>query len=107
MKTIKLSNILHISALSLTLGLVSGFATAGDTSKHEAEDGTRMDGQHSQQHDEQMSRDTDLESTTRSGTDDMPGQGDTDPAGTDATRSVPGAPEKGTNPATEPGDDMN
>lgn len=106
MKTIKLSHLLPVSALSLTLGLFSGIASAGDTYKQNAQEGKQMNGQQSQQHDEQMSRDRDLESTTRSGAD-MPGQDGTNPAGTDATRSVPGAPDVGTNPATEPGSSSN
>lgn len=106
MNTFKLMHILPISALSLTLGLFSGIASAGDTSKQDAEEGKQMNGQPTQQRDEQKSRDRDLPSTTRSGAD-MPGQDGTNPAGTDATRSVPGAPDVGTNPATEPGSRSN
>lgn len=106
MKTIKLSHILPISALGLTLGLFTGIASASDTSKPDAEEGTRMNGQQSQQDDGQMDRHPDLPSTTRSGAA-MPGEEGTNPAGTDATRSVPGAPDVGTNPATEPGSDSN
>lgn len=112
MKIIKLSHMLHISALSLALGLASGSAFAAEHAMedgmHGTESGGHMEGKTpKQQQAETMSRDPDLESTTRAGTDDMPGQKDTDPAGTGATRSVPGAPEKGTNPATEPGPDSN
>lgn len=105
MKTIKLSHILNISALSLTLGLVSGIASAGDSSKYDAENDTHMESQPSQQHSDQApSEREEMDSTTRSGADEMD---DTVPAGTDATRSVPGAPEAGTNPATEPGTGTN
>lgn len=103
MKTPKLSHLLHISALSLALGLAGSYAFADDMNKHDAEDGAHM--QDSQQHGGSMASDPDdMDSTTRSGDDEMD---DTNPAGTDATRSVPGAPEAGTNPATEPGSGSN
>lgn len=106
MKTTTASKILPITALGLTLGIFAGFASAGDKSEYDAENGNDMDGRSSQQQGGNMSRDQDLESTTRSGAG-MSGQDDNGPAGTDATRSVPGAPDVGTNPATKPGSQNN
>lgn len=105
MKTLSLSQMFNITALSLALGLAGSYAIADDMSKHDADNGAPMQGQDSQQHDDSMPGDPDdMDSTTRSGDDEMD---DTNPAGTDATRSTPGAPEAGTNPATEPGPDSN
>ncbi|MFN3579309.1 MAG: hypothetical protein ACK4VV_02410 [Pseudomonas sp.] len=103
MKTTTVSRALYISALSLTLALTGAQAVAGGSSKHDADNGAHMEGERTpqQQRDEQMRRDSDDDLGT--GSDARPGEGATDPSGTDATRHVPGAPERGTNPATEPG----
>ncbi|PCC99870.1 hypothetical protein [Halopseudomonas pelagia] len=112
MKIPTASKVLHISALSLVLGLASGYASANDPSKERADNGAQKSQMEREADSHQNGthtppRDPDLESTTRSGDETQPGADDTEPAGTDATRSVPGAPEAGTDPATEPGQDAN
>lgn len=102
MKAINLSNFVYASALGMTLGLFSGAVSADTSSQPDAQGQPHMQDQQTQPHDGTPPRDRELDSTTRSGAD-VPGHQDNNPAGTDATRSVPGAPDAGTNPATEPG----
>lgn len=97
------SRLFPACAIGLTLAFGAPLALADHHG--DSHTGTHMEGETTpqQQRDEQMRRDGDASTETPS--DMRPGQGDTDPAGTDATRHVPGAPDKGTNPATEPGTD--
>lgn len=95
-----LPRLIYISAFSLTLGLASAHVMAGDS-----RDGHDMNNTTpAQQHDEQMGRESTDDARNPGSADDVrPVDSATDPAGTDATRHVPGAPDKGTNPETEPG----
>ena len=95
-----LPRLIYISAFSLALGLTSAHVTAGDSRDDHDMNSTSP----AQQHDEQMGREGARDARNPGSEEDVrPVDSATDPAGTDAARHVPGAPEKGTNPATEPG----
>lgn len=96
------SRLLRLSALGLTLSLTGTYALADNSPATDSRSGTHMEGERTPQ----QTRDENTRGNTGSQTT-HPGAGmhedGNDPSGTDATRHVPGAPERGTNPETQPG----